>query len=263
MATSATRIQESRLARFQNAAGKRVVAVFEHPAVVRWTHWVSGVAVIVLIASGMQIFFAFPSFGSKVPEKDLFRIPRHGSVTSIGGVFRGLSLGHWLAGAEKWHFTFMWLFIASGVVYVAHELITGRWRKSLFVPRDIPGVWPMARHYFLFGKKPPLTGQYNPLQKLAYTSTIFFGAISLLSGLVIWKPVQFSVLGWMMGGFHYARIWHFIAMCGFLSFIPGHLLMVAIHGWNNLRSMLTGWNERPEYLDSETLAGTAAAEPKE
>lgn len=251
MATS-THIPVSRIARFRTAAGKQVAAIFEQPAVVRWTHWVSGLSVLILIASGMQIFFAFPSFGDKVPQKDLFPIPDHGSFTSIGGVFRGLSLGRWLAGAEQWHFTFMWFFAVSGIIYVIHEIVTGRWRVVLFRPRDLPGVWPMVRHYFLFGKRPPLIQQYNPLQKLAYTATIFFGAVSLLSGIAILKPVQFSWLAWLMGGFHYARIWHFAAMCGFLAFIPGHLIMVAIHGWNNFRTMLTGWNQSPQYIEQPT-----------
>ena len=95
------------------------------------------------------------------------------------------------------------------------------------MPRDIPGVWPMVRHYFLFGKKPPVVAAYNPLQKLAYTSTVFFGAVSFLSGLVMYKPVQFWWLTWMLGGFRLARVWHFMAMCGFVAFIPGHLIMVA------------------------------------
>jgi thiosulfate reductase cytochrome b subunit len=106
----------------------------------------------------------------------------------------------------------------------------------------------MVRHYFLFGKKPAQTEPYNPLQKLAYTSAILLGAVSMLSGLVMFNPVQFSWLGWLMGGFHYARIWHFIAMCGFLSFIPGHLIMVIIHGWNNFFGMPSGWKKHPEYL---------------
>jgi thiosulfate reductase cytochrome b subunit len=160
-----------------------------------------------------------------------------------------LALGGWLAGAWNWHFLFVWPFVISGVLYVVYQIFTGRFRALLFVPRDIPGVWPMAKHYFLFGKKPQLTQQYNPLQKLAYTSTIFFGVVSVLSGLVVFNPVQFSWLGALMGGFHYARIWHFIAMCGFLAFIPGHLIMVAFHGWNNFMAMLTGWKRDPEYIE--------------
>jgi len=50
-----------------------------------------------------------------------------------------------------------------------------------------------------------------------------------------------------MGGYARARLWHFLAMCGFLAFIPGHLVMVALHGWNNFVSMLVGWKKDPEY----------------
>jgi hypothetical protein len=63
----------------------------------------------------------------------------------------------------------------------------------LFTPRDIPGVWPMARHYSSFGPNPAATGEYNPLQKLAYASTIRFGVLSRLTGIVLFKPAQFSL----------------------------------------------------------------------
>jgi thiosulfate reductase cytochrome b subunit len=96
----------------------------------------------------------------------------------------------------------------------------------------------MARHYFFFGPKPPVTEQYNALQKLAYTSTILFGVLAVLTGLVLYKPIQFSWLAWPMGGYHMARIWHFLSLCGFLAFIPGHLIMVAVHGWSNFASIL-------------------------
>jgi len=136
----------------------------------------------------------------------------------------------------------------AGVLYLLYQFLSGHYKTVLFMPRDIRGVWPMARHYFLFGPKPPVTGQYNPLQKLAYTSTILFGIASALTGLVLYKPVQFSWLAWPMGGFHLARLWHFVAMCGFLAFIPGHLVMVVLHGWSNFFSMLVGWKKDPEYL---------------
>jgi thiosulfate reductase cytochrome b subunit len=105
----------------------------------------------------------------------------------------------------------------------------------------------MARHYFFFGKKPPLNEAYNPLQKQAYTSAIILGALSVITGLVIWKPIQFSWLAWMMGGFHWARLWHFLIMWALLAFLFGYLVMVALHGWNNCVSMLTGWKKNPEY----------------
>jgi thiosulfate reductase cytochrome b subunit len=58
----------------------------------------------------------------------------------------------------------------------------------------------------------------------------------------------------MMGGFHYARIWHFAVMWAILFFVLGHLVMVILHGWNNFVSMLTGWKKDPEYFAREEAA---------
>ena len=106
----------------------------------------------------------------------------------------------------------------------------------------------MVRHYFFFGAKPPVREAYNSLQKHAYTSVVVLGVLSVATGLAIWKPIQFSWLAWTMGGFHYARLWHFIIMWAMLVFVFGHLVMVVLHGWNNFISMLTGWKKDPEYL---------------
>ncbi len=143
----------------------------------------------------------------------------------------------------------MWIFVGSGALYLAYQLFSGHCKQVLFTPRDIPGVWPMARHYFFFGKKPKVTEAYNALQKLAYTLTVAFGAMSFLTGLVMYKPMQFSLLAALMGGYHLARIWHFLAMCGFLAFIPGHLIMAAVHGWRNFYSISIGWKRDPEYIE--------------
>ena len=77
----------------------------------------------------------------------------------------------------------------------------------------------MVRYYFFFGPKPVVREVYNPLQKLAYTSVIGLGVLSVLTGLAVWKPVQLSWLAWMMGGFHWARIWHFAVMWAILFFL--------------------------------------------
>ena len=127
-------------------------------------------------------------------------------------------------------------------------IASGHWRRVILQPREIRGIWPMARHYFLFKPKPEQKEPYNPLQKLAYSSTILFGILSVVTGWMLYQPVQ---LGWLVrlsGGFDLIRVWHFVAMIGFLGFIPGHLVMVALHGWNNFTSMLNGWKRDPEYL---------------
>ena len=214
--------------------------VREHPWAVRFTHWGTAVTVTVLAMSGLQIFRAFPSFGPKIPQQNF-----------IDGVPETLALGGWLGGALQWHFTFMWIFAGLGMLYGVSQVASGHYRTVLFTRHDLPGVWPMARHYFFRGPMPAPTGQYNPLQKLAYTTTLIFGSLSILSGAVMYKPAQLSALAWIFGGFQGARVVHFVAMCGLLAFVPGHLVMVAIHGWDNFRSMVTGWKHHPEYSGPE------------
>lgn len=228
-------IEEKTLAWETSGTGEGVRAAYEHPFIIRLCHWINTVALFVLIASGLRIFRAFPSFGAKIPQKNLLDIPKQ------------LTLGGWL-GALQWHFTFIWIYVATGLLYFAYQIFSGHYEQVLFTRRDIRGVWPMARHYFLFGPKPELVEVYNPLQKLAYTSALILGALSVVTGLVLYRPVQFSFLAVLMGGFHWARVWHFAVVVAFLAFIGGHLVTVLLHGWNNFVSMLSGWKKNPEYL---------------
>jgi len=200
----------------------------EHPAVVRLCHWLSALAVTILVASGLEVFAAFPSFGDKLPQRDLFTPPD------------ALRLGGWLGGALQWHLTFAWVFLGSGIAYVIYQTTTGNYRQVLFARSDMRGVWPMARHYFLFGPRPPQHGTYNPLQKLAYSAAIAAGGVLAVTGLALYKPVQLSGLVSAIGGVRLARAWHFAAMSVLVAFIPGHLIMVALHGWSNFASMWTG-----------------------
>lgn len=221
---------------FESAkSGKTVQAVYEHPWLVRFSHWVNAIALFVMVGSGLQIFRAFPSFGAKIPQKDLLSWPK------------AFAIGGWLGGGLQWHLTFMWIYVGTGLLYIGYEIVSGNYRQVLFLPKDIPGVWPMVRRYFLFGPKPLVAEAYNPLQKLAYTSAILLGVLSVLTGFAVWKPIQFSWLAWLMGGFHLARVWHFLVMWAILLFVLGHLVMVVLHGWSNFMSMLTGWKTNPEY----------------
>ena len=75
---------------------------------------------------------------------------------------------------------------------------------------------------------------------LKLTPLLAVGALTL--------PAQLAWQVKLLGGFGMIRIYHFAAMIGFLSFVPGHLLMVALHGWSNFYSMLTGWKRDPDYF---------------
>jgi hypothetical protein len=135
MATRAISIDDAK-------TGESTEALYEHPFIVRFCHWANAVALFVMVGSGLQIFRAFPSFGTKIPQKDLLNWPK------------SLAIGGWLGGALQWHLTFMWIYIGSGLVYLGYQLFSGNYKQILFVPADIPGVWPMVRHYFFFGPKP-------------------------------------------------------------------------------------------------------------
>jgi thiosulfate reductase cytochrome b subunit len=171
-------------------------------------------------------------------------------------------IGGWLGGALQWHFTFMWLFMGAGLVYVCYQLITGTWRQVVFTRRDIPGVWPVFRHYFLFGPKPEQVESYNSLQKLAYTGAILLGALSVITGLILYKSAQLSFLVPLLGGYRSVRILHFLSLAGFAAFVPGHVVMVIVHGWNNFQSMLTGWNFKPHDARSDATTQRTVSEDK-
>jgi len=143
------------------ARESQVRTAYEHPWPVRFCHWLNAVSLFVMAASGLQIFRAFPSFGPKIPQHDLLNVPKF------------LGLGGWLGGALQWHMTFAWIYVATGVFYIAYQVFSRNYRQPLFVGKDLAGVWPMIRHYFFFGRKPPQTEAYNPLQKMAYTSAIY------------------------------------------------------------------------------------------
>ncbi len=203
-----------------------------HPFLIRLAHWLSAISIFVLAASGLQIFQAFPSFGSKLPEPMEIPTPAF------------LSLGGWLGGALSWHFTFAWFF-AFGTVLAMIDLARGGWRRIWLTGQEWFGIWPMARYYFLRGPKPMVNDLYNPLQKVAYLSMTAIALLALISGTMLAQPVQLGFLIQLIGGWQSARLLHFGCMLAIAAFIPGHLVMVALAGRPAMRAMLTGRSENP------------------
>jgi thiosulfate reductase cytochrome b subunit len=80
----------------------------------------------------------------------------------------------------------------------------------------------------LRGKIAHETGVYNAVQRAAYAGVICVIVVLVLSGLVIWKPVQFQALGALMGEFEGARLLHFFAMSLVVVFVIVHVVMVAL-----------------------------------
>jgi thiosulfate reductase cytochrome b subunit len=177
-----------------------------HPLVVRVCHWVNAVAILVMIFSGWRIYDASPIFPFSFPE--------------------GITLGGWLAGALLWHFAAMWLLVVNGLVYVLFGLFSGHYRRSLLPLRLDAILGEFAN--LLHGRVSHTPGRYNAIQKLAYLGVILLGITLVLSGLAVWKPVQFQGLAALMGGYDDARVVHFLAMAGVVAFILIHLVMVVL-----------------------------------
>ncbi len=208
-----------------------------HGGAVRVTHWLNAVFLSGMIASGLQIYTAFPHIGSKGLVAG---VPNPFDANRIGQLPESIRLGGWLAGGLRWHFTLAWPFVLTGLAYVLFLAFSAEWRKLLFRPRDVPGAWQMTRYYLRLRKDHPPQGKHNPLQKAAYTTAMLLALVSILSGFAIAKPVQLGFLTALMGGYELARYWHFVAVWAFIAFTVTHVVMVFVADPASLRAIITG-----------------------
>lgn len=197
-------------------ADSRYVTI--HPLVVRITHWVNACAILLMVASGWRIYNASPLFSFRFPAE--------------------ATLGGWLAGALQWHFAAMWLLAINGLIYLAYGIISGHLKRKLLplhpvaVFRDVgEALRGRLAHADL--------SVYNAAQRAAYLGAIVLLVLLVLSGLVIWKPVQLHAIGALMGDYEGARLLHFFAMCGVVLFVVVHVLMVMLVP-KTLPTMFTG-----------------------
>jgi thiosulfate reductase cytochrome b subunit len=208
-------------------------AVRRHHWIVRFTHWGTAIVLAGMVTSGLQIYEAYARFGNR--GAPTFPNPFEG--TRFPATMR---LGGWLAGALNWHFALMWPLVTFGLVYATYLVGSGEWRALLFGPQDVPGAIEMTKYYLRLRRNHPPQGKHNPLQKLAYTTVVLLGGLALLTGLAIYKPLQFSWVTALLGGFQAARYWHFWIVWIFVAFSIMHVLLVFLVDPASLRAMLTG-----------------------
>ncbi|HSD99342.1 MAG TPA: cytochrome b/b6 domain-containing protein [Burkholderiales bacterium] len=195
-----------------------------HPLVVRITHWLNAFAILIMVASGWRIYNASPLFGFKFPND--------------------WTLGGWLAGALQWHFAAMWLLAANGLIYVIYGVASGHFRRKL-LPVTPAAAW---RDFAAALRGKLAHGDlrvYNAAQRTAYLGAIAIGIILVLSGLVLWKPVQFYTLGLLMGDYEGARYVHFFAMTALVLFVIVHVVMAVLVP-RTLPTMFTGRLRLPD-----------------
>src|SRR5262245_19191660 len=189
-----------------------------HPLVVRITHWINALAILVMVTSGWRIYNASPLFPFRIPNE--------------------LTLGGWLAGALQWHFAAMWLLVLNGIVYVTYGIVSGHFRRKLF---------PLTPRAVLRDVRDALRGKlahedlsvYNAAQRAAYLTIILCLVVLVFSGLAIWKPVQFHEIAVLMGDYEGARYVHFGAMALMVLVVLVHIVMVIVVP-RTFPSMITG-----------------------
>ncbi len=188
-----------------------------HPWPVRLTHWINAACMVCMFMSGWAIYNASPLFGFRFPV----------SVT-VGG---------WLGGALAWHFAFMWLLLINGAIYVLYGVVSRHFKRELLpiglvaLKRDLTD----ALRLRLVHEK----GVYNAVQRLMYWMVLAAGALVVISGVAIWKPIQLQELVALLGGYDMARYVHFGAMAMIAAFVVIHLILVILVP-KTLLPMITG-----------------------
>lgn len=198
--------------------------MLKHPLWLRLIHWLNVPLLIIMIWSGILIYWANPAYG-KIPEV----------------LIKNFRLSFRLAEGMGWHFFIMWIFTLNGFLYLVFFILTGHWRRILPQKQTFKSAVPYLLYDLRLRKtSPAFEGDYNPLQRLAYSGAISLGILAILSGWAIFKPVQLPWLTFLFGGYQGSRLVHFLCMAGLIFFIITHLIQVMRAGWKNFRAMVAG-----------------------
>ncbi len=203
----------------QNSQGHGAQASRMHPWPVRISHWINAVAMTMMIGSGWGIY--------------------NDSIIINGLWFpHAVRIGSWAAESLLWHFAFMWVLAINGLFYLGYGFATGRFRRRLFPIRPRELIETVRETLRLHLAHEDLT-TYNAVQKLLYIVVIVAGVMQVVTGLSIWKPVQFGWLTALFGGFQGARIAHFIGMTVIVGFVVVHVALAFLVP-RTLVAMVTG-----------------------
>ncbi len=179
-----------------------------HPLPLRIMHWINALTIFVMVGSGWKIYDDEVLFGwLHFPD--------------------WLTIGRWAQHGLQWHFFGMWVLVLNGLAYLAYGLATGRFRRMLLPLRwtELVATVGDALRFRLAHED---TTVYNMVQRLMYIGVICAGILIVISGLLLWKPIQFSALVSLVGGFQNVRLVHFLCMAAIVGFVAVHVMLALL-----------------------------------
>lgn len=179
-----------------------------HPLPLRVMHWTNAIAVFIMIGSGWKIYNDDVIFG-------LLHFPDW------------LVIGKWAQHGLQWHFFGMWIFVLNGLAYLTYGIATGRFRRKLF-PISLREIVTTVGEALRFRLGHDDLTRYNAVQKILYLGVIAAGILIVISGLALWKPVQFSALVDLFGTFQTIRLVHFLCMTAIAGFVAIHVTLALL-----------------------------------
>ena len=206
-----------------------------HPLPVRVMHWTNAVAIFIMIGSGWKIYNDDVLFG-------FLHFPD------------AVVIGKWAQYGLQWHFFGMWIFVINGLAYLIYGIATGRFRQKLF-PLSVGEILATVGDALRFRLAHEDLTHYNAVQKILYLGIMAVGVLIVISGLALWKPVQFSELASLFGSFQTIRLVHFLCMTAIVGFLLIHVTLALLVP-KSLVAMLTGGPA----VDDKPAAADAAAE---
>ncbi|MEM8707129.1 MAG: cytochrome b/b6 domain-containing protein [Actinomycetota bacterium] len=216
-------------------------AVLRHRRGNRWMHWINFPLIVIMIWSGLRIYWAEQEWAFGILDWELFAFFPDGFNEALG-------LNRKLARGLAFHLSFGWLLTINGAAYLTYLATTGGWRQLVPTRQQLRRVPAVVLHDLgLRKEEPPKDGHYNGAQQLTYTAVIVMGIVIVLTGFALFKPVQLSFLVTIFGGYSSARLIHFTTTMLFVAFFAVHMIQVARSGRRNIASMVTGY----EVIDIE------------
>lgn len=177
-------------------------------------HWANLISLFAMMGSGLAIYNANPVFGG-----------RAGTDFPIW-----LTFGGYLASGRHWHFFFMWIFGLNLLWYGIYVFTTRRWQNRYVSKSDLEALQKsknQKRRNYVY-------------HRLVYTAFIPVLLLALLTGLGMWKPVQFGWIVATFGSWQNLRTVHFLTIPTVLVLMAAHsLLAVTVGQWKLVRSMFT------------------------